>query len=125
MKPQITLKEFFTPPFYLDDNVIYDSKKSPVIAIKLYQSYETQKNKNYHPELIDFILSALNEKWKRDMEPLRWISSGSETMGYWITCPKCGKEPEFCNIDTDDLEDEDYPKYCPSCGEKLNPPEEV
>ena len=105
------LKEYLTPPFYLNDNVIYDSKKSPVIAIKLYHSYETKKNKNYHPELIDFILSALNEKWKRDFGEPWWIKCN----GGFIQCPKCSSYSNYMTAT----------KYCPSCGEKLNPPEEI
>lgn len=55
----------------------------------------------------DFIISALNEKWKRDYTPHRkWIKNGFE----W-SCPECNSS---------------YPiafTFCPYCGERLDRPE--
>ncbi|MCL2210804.1 MAG: hypothetical protein FWB95_02660 [Treponema sp.] len=53
----------------------------------------------------------------------RWQGNGSETMGYYITCPKCNEEPPG-NWDREEFSDDDFPNYCPNCGTKLLPPEE-
>jgi len=52
---------------------------------------------------------------------LRWEGNGSETMGYYITCPKCKKELHG-NWDREEFKDANFPNYCPHCGTKLNPP---
>jgi len=53
---------------------------------------------------------------------LRWQGNGSETIGYYITCPECKQEPPG-NWDREDFNDDDFPNYCPHCGIKLLPPE--
>jgi len=55
---------------------------------------------------------------------LRWQGNGTETIGYYITCPDCKKEPHG-NWDREGFSDDDFPKYCPHCSIKLLPPEEV
>ena len=55
-------------------------------------------------------------------ENLRWQGNGTETIGYYITCPECKKEPHG-NWDREEFSDDDFPNYCPSCGIKLLPPE--
>ncbi|MCL2174447.1 MAG: hypothetical protein FWB73_00230 [Treponema sp.] len=53
---------------------------------------------------------------------LRWQGNGTETIGYYITCPICKKEPHG-NWDKEELSDDDFPNFCPHCGIKLLPPE--
>jgi len=60
----------------------------------------------------DYILEALNEKWQREYSGKRWIKVETK---YYIAfkCPDC------------DYKADSRMNYCPSCGVKLEAPEEV
>ena len=105
---QQTLKELLKPPFYHEGGYIHDTTKIAVAAV------------GYDQEIIcDFIVTAMNERWERELgEPKWWIIDNEYGYGP-IRCPDCGSEHK-CHCEG---VKENW-KYCPRCGTKLDPPEE-
>jgi hypothetical protein len=102
MKPKATLKELLKPPFSYDLVTYGIHDKSLEIVCKLTVAEKIG-------DVGRFTEQAMNEKWERDYgEPLRWWKRD----GYWkCRCPKCLKDAM------------DFYDFCPSCGQRLLPPE--
>ena len=111
-----TIKELLKPPFWSnDEGLVLDA--GGMILLKAYGTLPI--NDDYveqFQELARFTADALNEKYERDFsEPMRWVKDS----GYHY-CPKCKTI----------FNDEKFKitplfEYCPSCAQKLKPPEEV
>jgi hypothetical protein len=127
MKPATTLKELLKPPFSHDhcgvgevfvgvNQADYGSTRiAQVRGWGFFQYFEN--GDRLQDEFKDFVVQALNEKWERDYgEPLRWEKESAETVDgkvFWTKCPKCDCRTPHGYI---------Y-HYCPSCGQRLLPPE--
>jgi hypothetical protein len=119
MKPATTLKDLLKPPFSIYPlGEIVDASFDHYVLMSvhgrtaeglwgLFSKYEN--GDRLYEEFKEFVVSALNEKWEREYgEPLRWWKRD----GYWkCRCPKCLKDAM------------DFYDYCPSCGQRLLPPE--
>jgi len=100
-----TLKEQLKPPFSYKNTCIVDTENVLFVINEKYG---------------ELVAAALNEKLERDFsEPLHWIKKCIYGM-YVIFCPKC----DFSQSMSIGIMDDGY-KYCPSCGQKLLPPEGV
>lgn len=119
-----TLKELLKPPFkWFEKELVLTNAENECLMVlcsdrlvgipinkKLLTKKELEKARHLFS---NFLIAALNEKYEKDFaEPMRWIKD----VGYHY-CPKCKRVLNF----------ERYPKsyfnYCPSCGQKLDPPE--
>lgn len=107
------LKELLKPPFTWDydylccsDDVLFETTSSHFHKSDIYI------------ELHEFVIRALNNEYELEYgEPLRWkletaIMDGREV--FWTKCPKCDCRTSIGEI---------YYHYCPSCGQRLLPPE--
>jgi DNA-directed RNA polymerase subunit RPC12/RpoP len=76
-------------------------------------------NENLSKEFIKWAATALNEKWERDLgKPARWNFS---SLTDEIDCPYCG---HLWFVYEDGFKWETW-NYCPHCGKRLLPPEEI
>jgi len=102
------LKGLVKPPFSFNGTEIVIQKidKYPNIWLNLTINEFCFITSEGIGDVKDFIISALNEKWKRDYIPHRkWIKNGFE-----YDCPECSSS---------------YPiafTFCPHCGERLDRP---
>jgi len=130
MKPSTTLKELLKPPFSWDrfsnsdwvlcsaNGTNYKTFGLQVTGKQFLKYYEN--GKQLHDDFKDFVVEALNEKWKRDFtEPERWWLDDIDHYNS-VNCPHCRIEYRFC----EGLPDWENYKYCPSCGRRLWPPKE-
>jgi len=109
----LTLKDLIKPPFYHNGFFIYDS------GIQLFTFNDIFRMAINNQELnclfLDFVVSALNEKWERKLsEPLRWKVNNTTEDDF--DCPKCGTGFYMAT------RFQDY-NYCPNCGHPLKIPE--
>ena len=93
------LKALLKPPFINSTRgVVYDQDGNAFASCRM-------------PIALEFLLDALNNEWEREYgEPKRWNFNGR----HLYHCPVCGNAMVIQN----DL------NYCPSCGQRLLPPEE-
>ena len=140
MKPAATLKELLKPPFYhsacgqihegntrimeapgyvcKNDNIT-DSHVAKIRGWGFFQYFEN--GEELQDEFIEFVVQALNEKWERDFgEPKRWVLDSDYAGRESIICPYC--RTEYC---FDELPDWENYSHCPSCAQRLLPPEEA
>ena len=116
MKPATTLKGLLKPPFECESlgapdliriNGLYRDK--PILLSRVDK---------ITTKLLQFVTQALNEKWERDFsEPLHWITCYMGDVEY-LRCPEC-------DWDDSQFDHETFFNYCPCCGQRLLPPEEV
>lgn len=112
-----TLKDLLKSPFetrYFSDSVSFiDSKSQVFFSIHHPETFSSEFIERIKMQS-EFIKDALNEKYERDFgEPMQWVKDS----GYHY-CPKCRTvfNDEKCKITP-------LFEYCPSCGQKLLPPE--
>jgi len=114
-----TLKELLKPPFCIMkfEHQPYDSltDSDGLEIATIYHPYRAVEN---NIEMKAWIISALNEKYKRGFaEPMRWILLKDFGEGIQaLKCEKCNEEIMFesCEVPRN---------YCPNCGQKLDKPE--
>jgi len=117
------IKELLKPPFTVRENYIFNADG---IALFMLSSNAIENmgtdyaaREQLSEGILEFGKDAMNEKWERDcVEPMRWIYypySGvtEQKIGNYYECPKCNK----WQTNTSD--------YCPRCGQKLLPPEDI
>ena len=113
MNPETTLKELLKPPFSYKKHGVVSNGNDETVLIVSPMLRSDEKHSSADGE--DWIISALNEKAAREWdERKRWELHKFETRPYGINyiCPKCGYSHSYkCSC------------YCPSCGERLDPPE--
>ena len=116
-----TLRELLKPPFYKNINEkgfvrIYDNAGLLLFLTQSFFYLEEQGQS----DLADFTVAALNGKAAREWgERKRWVKRD----GTWkCRCPECLKDNGFQEYDSSKSE---YANFCPSCGERLDPPEEA
>ena len=103
-----TIKDLLKPPFELIKNKYISNGK---IIINVTMTYG---NANCFTSILTLLAEAINEKYQKDLgKPKRWILPES-SIDY--RCPICERE-FYISIG----EIAKY-KYCPSCGQKLDPP---
>jgi len=155
MKPETTLKELLKPPFTHDSiGMIYDDNSRFIDVPGLnfnkensdsWQGEAIAKTRGWgvfqyfengaqlQDEFMDFIVSALNEKWKQNSsEQLRWLYFYDESddgdfmyheceFTHIFQCGSCNFEVEYPDNDGIKPSIESY-RFCPSCGIRLLPP---
>jgi len=116
---QQTLKDRLKLPFESCGGRIKDADGRRLADI--YELVFTSHDGDYVKlimQLSDFITAAMNEKADREFsEPLRWEKARYED---WYKCPKCLHEREFT---TAFIYMSGFYKYCPNCGQRLDPAE--
>ena len=113
-----TIKDLLKPPFHyhIGSNLIHDSDENTVLVAGNVIFYGDNADR-FFAQLVTF----LNEKYEKDFtEPMRWTTDKSHPL-YNILCPKCGR----IYLDPVSRHHLDVFSYCPNCGQKLLPPEEV
>ena len=142
MKPKIMLKELLKPPFTsVGDGLIYDSScciinwnnelenKTGLASVRgqwsVFCNYENDLE--LQEEFCDFVIESINKNWaEKFSDPQRWGYSpydGYDSCHFFV-CPKCGHEMKF-NGEWGKHELIGDLNYCPKCGVRLLPPEEV
>ena len=106
------LKDLLKPPFAVDGLRTSDG----YISFSVHYPKRRYGGK-YEKDVKKFLEEALIEKWERDFgEPKRWEKWPPEIHPH----PSC-RCPE-CKLVLPRVEQ--YNKYCPSCGTRLDPPED-
>ncbi len=104
-----TLKELLKPPFKYD---LSNCKLKLNNSGKKYLTIQCA-DKNDRNLIVGFVEQALNEKWERQFgDPKHWLEESNGFISVVYRCPECNKNNV---LDT---------MYCPSCGQRLFPPEE-
>ena len=95
------LKDFLTPPFAYKCNSHGDwGIFNGAVGMFFFNQYLEEICGIPKEELLKFATQALNNEWQRQFG------------GVWACrCPNCFKDAD------------DFFNYCPSCGERLRPPE--
>ncbi|MDR0448531.1 MAG: hypothetical protein LBH07_07670 [Treponema sp.] len=122
-----TLKELLKPPFYFYCGYLFVGE--PQSMKRLMKMFLDEGDLLHESGLchafMDFTVAALNNQYERDYgEKLRWVIWNLKGTDRWFaTCPKC----EF-DMTLNGNPSKDYIQrklcYCPSCGQRLLPPEE-
>jgi hypothetical protein len=121
---QQTLKGLLKPPFSKPERrdgfiVISDTEGHLLLSQdQTHRFLAIEDGQFVRNEFMDWVVTAMNEKWKRDFgKPLRWIKKYS--LGFpHLECPKCTYHMTMHCVMMDDL------LFCPHCGQRLLPPEE-
>jgi rubrerythrin len=118
------LEPKITPPFIREQSDIKDGAGRTFSVSRVWKgtAIDIQEDGHFPKGFLDFIVAALNEKYEREFgEKLRW----EKDSGYhW--CPKCRKifNDERNPVFNYGRNGDEYCEYCPSCGQRLYPPEE-
>ena len=101
------LKDLLKPPFFLD-------RGSGCFYLRDRDGFILSELPIRHRSISLFLCGAATEKWERDFgEPMRWILMNPGEYSPCYKCEKCGSTYH-----------KDLTNYCPSCGQKLLPPED-
>ena len=103
------LRDLLEPPFAVDKHHNIQLGEIAYVCIIVDRKKLSRLDGDFARDALnDFVFQALNEKWQRDLgEPMRW----ARVPGYMYRCPKCGLDNGW------------RANYCPSCGQRLYPPE--
>jgi DNA-directed RNA polymerase subunit RPC12/RpoP len=104
-----TLKEMLEPPFSCVNGRVF---LAPDFFVDIYNDNRGISD----PDALYFVLNALKEKYERDFGGLRQWDECFENGWHHLRCPKCNSRFMFDDTDYD---------YCPHCGKRLLPPEEL
>jgi len=107
-----TIKELLKPPFKADGGKIKGQEDYPYLTA-FYKNLA--QGLNHDDTYLEWISEALNEKYERDFtEPMWWKSEGRwENHNEYFVCPVCEYGLDFEG------------NYCPNCGQRLLPSEEL
>jgi predicted RNA-binding Zn-ribbon protein involved in translation (DUF1610 family) len=120
MKPKTMLKDVLKPPFKKREFpvgcYVTDSNDHPV-CMNLTMN-KSLTDKGIERLVADFIVDAINERWKREFsEPIRWKEESYEhsEIVTWH-CPECEEGYVIGRAEWQSF------FYCPKCGVNLLPP---